>query len=104
MPGVKYICILKIFPATSFDYPFIIMRNYILLFLLFSAFSVESQIVRKQMNAIRADIPPRIDGSLSDASWAKAEPISDFDQYLPKHGVSPSFPTEVRIVYDDQAI
>ncbi len=56
------------------------------------------------MNATRVDIPPRIDGSLSDASWAKAEPISDFNQYLPKHGASPSFPTEVRIVYDDQAI
>lgn len=47
---------------------------------------------------------PDIDGSLDDAAWAKAEVISDFVQKIPIEGASPSVRTEVRILYDDNAI
>ena len=47
---------------------------------------------------------PRIDGVLDDAVWAKAPVISDFVQKVPNEGTTPSEVTEVRIVYDDDAL
>ncbi len=42
----------------------------------------------------------RIDGDLSDAPWARAVPLSPLVQVEPREGVPPTWPTELRIAYD----
>ena len=48
--------------------------------------------------------PPRIDGNLDDAAWFRAPVISDFVQKIPVEGAAPSVATEVRLLYDDDAL
>ena len=48
--------------------------------------------------------PPRIDGTLDDAAWAQAQPITEFVQKIPVEGATPSVATEVRLLYDDHAL
>ncbi|MEP7002732.1 MAG: DUF5916 domain-containing protein, partial [bacterium] len=48
--------------------------------------------------------PVVIDGRLSDAAWAAAQPITDFHQQLPDEGKAPSERTELRILFDANAI
>jgi hypothetical protein len=47
---------------------------------------------------------PRVDGDLSDAAWASATPITELWQNEPNEGRPASERTDVRIVYDDDAI
>ncbi len=42
----------------------------------------------------------RVNGEISDSAWERATPITNFVQRDPKEGAAPSFPTEVRVVYD----
>ena len=46
----------------------------------------------------------RIDGSLSDAAWAGATPVTRFTQRDPEEGRPVTQPTEVRILYDADAL
>src|SRR2546430_1054086 len=47
---------------------------------------------------------PRIDGVIDDAAWHDAPALTDFVQKEPHEGAAPSVPTEVRILYDDEAL
>ncbi len=47
---------------------------------------------------------PSIDGRLDDAAWSAATVISDFVQKIPVEGATPSVATEVRLLYDDDAL
>lgn len=64
----------------------------------------EALLVQKSMSAIKITSPPRIDGNLSDAAWQLSQVASDFVQYSPYSGSESKYKTEVRIVYDDEAI
>jgi len=46
----------------------------------------------------------RIDGRLDEAAWAMAEPITDFTQRDPVEGGVPSERTEIRVLYDRDAL
>ena len=46
----------------------------------------------------------QVDGSLDEDAWALAEPINDFTQQDPVEGGQPSEYTEIRVLYDDQAL
>ena len=46
----------------------------------------------------------KLDGDLNDAVWQRAVPITDFRQRDPHEGAPPTFPTEVRVAYDDTSI
>ena len=59
---------------------------------------------RKSAQAIRINVAPRINGLADDPIWQSIIPISDFRQYQPVYDVNPSFRTEVKIAYDDNAI
>ncbi len=48
--------------------------------------------------------PVRIDGRLDEAAWSRAEPITDFVQGEPVEGASPDARTEVRLLFDEDAI
>ncbi|MDQ2669429.1 MAG: carbohydrate binding family 9 domain-containing protein [Gemmatimonadota bacterium] len=45
-----------------------------------------------------------LDGSLADAAWSAATPITQFVQKDPIEGATPSQRTEVRVLYDDAAM
>ncbi len=47
---------------------------------------------------------PTVDGFLEDAAWASAVPIRDFTQKVPLEGAEPSVATEVRFLYDSDAL
>lgn len=71
---------------------------------LFSSTAFSQEVVTKQMEASRAAEAPKLDGKLNDACWSDAKPISDFVQNRPQPGSKPSQRTEVRIVYNDDAV
>jgi len=54
--------------------------------------------------ATRAAGPIAVDGRLDEAAWQAALPAGGFIQNEPREGVPATFDTEVRIVYDEQAI
>ena len=67
--------------------------------------SAHSQPAPKTARAVRIAGPvPRIDGLMDDAGWTAAVPIADFVEKLPVEGADPSFKTEVRILYDHDAV
>ncbi len=54
--------------------------------------------------ATRVDEAPRLDGRLDEALWRRAEPLADFVQSQPDPGALATERTEVRVVYDDDAL
>lgn len=48
--------------------------------------------------------PVVIDGSLDEAVWRRARPVTEFVQKDPQQGAPISYRTEVRVAYDDQAL
>ena len=59
---------------------------------------------RRSARATRVDVPPVIDGRLDDPAWARATPIGELWQVEPGEGVPPSEASDVRVVYDDEAV
>ncbi|MFN0159435.1 MAG: DUF5916 domain-containing protein [Bacteroidota bacterium] len=61
----------------------------------------------ENINAIRAvkiETSPRIDGLLDEQIWQQASPATDFLQRDPSEGQPASERTEVRVLYDDDAL
>ena len=58
----------------------------------------------KTVRVVRVDSIPVIDGKLDEAVWEKAEVITDFRQTRPGNGAEPSDPTEVYLLYDNNAL
>src|SRR6186713_3585912 len=58
----------------------------------------------RNMPAIKTDHPPKIDGALDDAVWQTATVATDFIQNFPRAGELATVKTEVRILYDNNAI
>jgi hypothetical protein len=73
--------------------------------LLFAAASPAQSPAPKTARAVRvAGAVPHVDGALDDAAWSRAPVISDFVQKIPNEGAAPTVATEVRLVYDDDAL
>jgi len=58
----------------------------------------------RAISATRTKQPPRIDGKLDDPVWQAATPCTGFVQSFPNPGKPASFETEVRLLYDGQAL
>jgi hypothetical protein len=56
------------------------------------------------MRAVRTSGSINIDGRLNEPAWASAPPATDFTQSYPQVGAKATDPTEVRILYDDDAL
>ncbi len=54
--------------------------------------------------AVRVETAPVIDGDLADPIWQQAEVLADLVQKVPEQGAQPSERTEVRVLYDDDAL
>jgi Domain of unknown function (DUF5916)/Carbohydrate family 9 binding domain-like len=92
------------------------MRIYLFcLFLLanFSAFAQDAAkntptptkvFEKKQLTTTRISDKIKIDGTLNEPIWQQASVATDFIQANPTPDAAPSQPTEVRVLYDDNAI
>jgi hypothetical protein len=60
--------------------------------------------IRSKVHAARASADITLDGQLAEAGWAAAPPISGFIQREPDEGAPASESTEVRVLYDDDAL
>lgn len=58
----------------------------------------------RTMRAFRRSGPITIDGKLDDPAWAKAEPSGGMVQSYPQPGQPASDQTEIRVLYDDDAL
>jgi hypothetical protein len=54
--------------------------------------------------AVRTGQPITLDGRLDEPAWMSAQPVIDFWQFEPVEGIYVTEPTEVRFLYDDDAI
>jgi hypothetical protein len=57
-----------------------------------------------RVRAVRAPEPIRLDGDLSEEAWASAPALTEFRQTQPNEGLPLSEPTEVRFLYDSDAL
>ncbi|MFN8864038.1 MAG: DUF5916 domain-containing protein [Flavobacteriales bacterium] len=58
----------------------------------------------KGMTAVRCEVPPKLDGMLSEPCWTEAKPASGFICISPTPGIPMPFETEVRVVYSDESL
>ncbi|HET7818142.1 MAG TPA: DUF5916 domain-containing protein, partial [Bacteroidia bacterium] len=65
---------------------------------------VSAQDSTKTYKAVRTISSPKIDGMLDDDSWKAAQSASDFIQNTPVENGAVGQKTEVKIIYDDNAI
>jgi hypothetical protein len=56
------------------------------------------------VRAVRVDRAPSVDGRLDDAAWRLAQPITALTQTDPEEGAPASERTDVRIIYDGDAV
>jgi uncharacterized protein DUF5916/cellulose/xylan binding protein with CBM9 domain len=59
---------------------------------------------RRSMTAVEARDPIRLDGTLDEEAWRRAEPATDFVQAEPHEGQPATEATEVRLVFDREAL
>ena len=57
-----------------------------------------------RISAVRVTAKIAVDGRLDEADWARAQPAKDFLQKDPDEGKPATEPTEVRFLYDDDAL
>jgi len=79
------------------------MHRLVLTLLLVGTLPLQAQEPRS-VRGRRAEAPPRIDGILDEAAWARAPVLSDFIQFEPLRGEAASAPTETRVLFDSVAI
>ena len=75
------------------------------LFLILFSFAAISQ-EKKNIEAVRIDTPPKIDGVLDDEIWKSLPIASDFNMFEPGNEgtITSDYQTEVKIAYDDKAV
>lgn len=81
-----------------------IHRTLLLLPLLILTFGSFAQIDKKSFEAVRTTEKIKIDGLINEEAWAQSELITDFVQRRPAPGEPSEKRTEVRFLYDDDAI
>src|SRR5688572_25212729 len=76
----------------------------ILLLLLLLAFAETRGQADQFYETKKTVIVPEIDGVLNDSAWQGVAATADFVQTLPVEGAAPTEKTEVKIIYDDNAL
>jgi hypothetical protein len=59
---------------------------------------------KKRFEAARTTLAPRIDGIMDEPEWQKSNSATDFIIYIPDNGAPSRYKTDVRILYDDNAL
>ena len=60
--------------------------------------------LERRLNAVRATGPVTLDGKLDEAAWSAAPLATNFIQNDPREGEPATYQTEVRVLYDDDAL
>ena len=81
-----------------------LLPHRLILGLLLLMTTIAAGVEAKEVQAIRTNEPPVIDGSLSDPIWQSAVKTSKFTQRDPIEFGEPTEITEVAAVYDDHAV
>src|SRR4051794_26875907 len=76
----------------------------LLLIAILCCFSLLSLAQPKTLNAVKTTTPPHIDGNLDDLAWQQAPIATDFIENFPTYGRPASVRSEVRILYDNDAV
>ncbi|QEC67413.1 carbohydrate binding family 9 domain-containing protein [Panacibacter ginsenosidivorans] len=79
------------------------LRHITLLLILFSV-SVCLNAQVKSLPVIKVEQPPKLDGILDDAVWQNAADANSFIINFPDFGKASTQTTDVKVVYDDEAI
>lgn len=74
------------------------------LFFLIALCGVHISLAQKTLTAVKTQQSPVVDGKLDDAAWQSAPLATDFIQSFPSFGGPASTKTEVRILYDNNAM
>ncbi len=85
------------------------IRGVLRLFLIATAILLTIQVfpkksAKKTLHAERIQQKPKIDGILNEAIWDKAVPATDFMQNEPYNGSPSVLNSEVKVLYDDDAV
>jgi hypothetical protein len=85
------------------------LPNTLLFLLVAGGTQLDSAVARSRppaaaVHAVRATGPISIDGRLDDPAWAAAVPIAELTQRTPHEGAPSSEHTEIRVLFDDDAI
>lgn len=84
------------------------MNRKVLVFLFvigaLGSLGVNGQPIKKQVKALRIDRSILIDGRLDEPEWLNANVAADFIQFEPYNGNKPSEQTEVRVLFDNNAL
>jgi hypothetical protein len=56
------------------------------------------------IHAVRTPEAPKLDGRVDDPVWQRAPVFTDFLESYPQEGATPTFRTEVRVLYDDRTL
>lgn len=78
------------------------MTRYLLIIL--SLLCTSLLFSQKEISALRIDTKITLDGNLDEEIWKSAKVASDFTNWQPTAGALPSNKTEVKILYDNDAI
>ena len=68
------------------------------------ATAARAQDSTRVLTAARFQGVVRIDAVLDDSAWASAQVATDFRQREPREGATATLPTEVRVLWDDEAL
>jgi len=63
-----------------------------------------AQPAQKRATAVRVTRAPKIDGVLTESAWKGARPVTGFVQHRPVPGKPETHPSQVRILYDREAL
>ncbi|MCK4638209.1 MAG: hypothetical protein KAT33_02205 [Bacteroidales bacterium] len=78
--------------------------SLLLIIICLITFNLSAQTNKKQVKAIRVTTPPKIDGELNEAIWDNIPVATDFFQFDPYNGEPATQKTEIKIVYNDNAL
>ncbi len=75
-----------------------------LLFVLYFSTGFSQNVLIKKYDALRITDKIEIDGCLNESIWNSAEIATDFIEYEPKNNDTPYLNTEIKILYDNDAL
>ncbi|PCJ81302.1 MAG: hypothetical protein COA49_06205 [Bacteroidetes bacterium] len=81
---------------------FIFIGSFLIVFS--SLHSQEEVKTKKKVFSVKNYAEIVLDGVLNEEVWSKAVPATNFTQLSPNPGIAPSQKTEVKVIFDDEAI
>ncbi len=82
------------------------MRFFVvfLVFLCTSSYAQIDEIQKLNLKVRFTKTAPEIDGVIDDEFWSTVSSVTDFKQTTPNPGQQPTYQTEVKLTYDDEAL